>query len=173
MKQPCKGADLVGYARLLGMCLLACLGLTACVGSSRPFTMGFKGYEGAARPRSETATVFMIPGEYSSLHGFIRTVDEQAIQSWVRAAPLEVYVLPGRHDFGLLFGSGRRLAHGSMAVDATAGHTYEIRYSYADDGRKVRPWVVDLGTNYVRRDPAYLRAVDYSYPDLKQTPPGG
>lgn len=138
--------------------------LAACA-SQRPFMTPFQSYSGPARPATEYATVFTAPygpAGYEGLHGFIDGVNGRRI-TLTRAAPLEVYVLPGEHRFDMVSGDGQsRRADGVVTIAAEAGHTYEIvaRRVGADH---VQWFVLDRSTGFRRSDVVYQEALRAGY----------
>lgn len=142
----------------LALCVAACA-------NQRPFMHPWQSYQGPARPAAEYATVFIVsygPSGYSGLHSFIDGMDGRRI-TLTRAAPLEIYVLPGEHRFDMVAGDGQaRRADGVVTLTAEAGRSYEIVARRV--GADGVDWsVVDRGENYRRTDIVYQEALQRGF----------
>lgn len=143
--------------------------LSGCA-SQIPFREALQSYEGPPRARAEVAVVYCnLKGEDGALMQVIETVDGRRIML-THAAPVEIYVLPGHHEFDMHTGQMTTIktADGTVKIDAEAGHTYAIFIRLSDkDTDTVRWHVQDLGTNYVRTDPIYQEALQHGFEPLR------
>jgi hypothetical protein len=163
---PEKRAAHRGMHRNFSWIIVAALALfVAACANQRPFMHPWQSYEGPVRPIAEHATVFIVsygPSGYAGLHSFIDGMDGRRI-TLTRAAPLEIYVLPGEHRFDMVAGDGSaRRADGVVTLTAEAGRSYEIVAQRV--GAEGVIWsVIDRGENYRRTDIVYQEALQHGF----------
>ena len=152
--------------RKVSWVIVAALALfAAACANQRPFMHPWQSYQGPVRPAAEYATVFIISygsNGYAGLHSFIDGMDGRRI-TLTRAAPLEIYALPGEHSFDMVAGDGSaRRADGMVTIQVEAGRSYEIiAHRVGADG--VNWSVVDRGENYRRMDIVYQEALQRGF----------
>lgn len=152
--------------RKVSWVIVAALALfAAACANQRPFMHPWQSYGGPARAATEYATVFIVsygPNVYADLHSYIDGMDGRRI-TLTRAAPLEIYVLPGEHRFDMVAGDGSaRRADGVVTLTAEAGRSYEI-IAQRVGADEVNWSVIDRGENFRRTDIVYQEALQRGF----------
>ena len=121
--------------------LLFVLSLSACTPS-----IPQKMYRGPQLEPSQESTITTKSLTGDPMPGLgISSVDGEMtitiLKRWFTGSPAEVKVLPGKHDFRLIYNTGYSIRTADLWVVACPGKTYVAKVRQVDVGTEIRMWI--------------------------------